>query len=142
MLWLILNKSWRQHPSKKQLYSHLPPITKNIQVRRTRHVGHCWRSGDGHISDILQWTPSHGRPARYNSSLSIQNIALKTYRERWTIETGDGRRSERCVQASRHDNDEDDIPVVHKSHTHTHTHTHIYIYIYVRIIKFTSKFAF
>ena len=29
MLRAILNKSWRQHPTKRQLYSHLPPITKN-----------------------------------------------------------------------------------------------------------------
>ena len=37
----ILNKSWRQHPTKHQLYGHLPPIMKTIQVRRTRHAGHC-----------------------------------------------------------------------------------------------------
>ena len=37
----ILNKSWRQHPTRHQLYGHLPPITKTIQVRRTRHAGHC-----------------------------------------------------------------------------------------------------
>ena len=42
----ILNKSWRQHPTKHQLNGNLPPITKTIQVRRTRHAGHCWRSGD------------------------------------------------------------------------------------------------
>ena len=29
----ILNKSWRQHPTKYQLYGHLPPITKTIQAR-------------------------------------------------------------------------------------------------------------
>ena len=38
MLRSILNKSWRQHPTKQQLYGHLPPITKTIQVRRTRHT--------------------------------------------------------------------------------------------------------
>ena len=43
------------------LYSHLPPITKTIQVRRTRHAGHCWRSRDELISDVLLWTPTHGR---------------------------------------------------------------------------------
>ena len=32
MLRAILNKSWRQHPTKQQLYSHQPPITKTIQV--------------------------------------------------------------------------------------------------------------
>ena len=41
MLRAILNKSWRQHPTRHQLYGHLPPITKTIQVRRTRHAGHC-----------------------------------------------------------------------------------------------------
>ena len=39
MLRAILNKSWRQHPTRHQLYGHLPPITKTIQVRRTRHPG-------------------------------------------------------------------------------------------------------
>ena len=69
MLQAILNKSWRQHPTKQQLYEHLPPITKTIQVRRARHAGHCWRSRDELISDIILWTPSNqranaGRPAR------------------------------------------------------------------------------
>ena len=42
MLRAILNKSWRQHPTRHQLYGHLPPITKTIQARRTRHARHCW----------------------------------------------------------------------------------------------------
>ena len=61
MLRAILNKSWTQHPTKQQLYGHLPPITKTINVRRTRHAGHCWRSRDELIRDVLQWAPSHGR---------------------------------------------------------------------------------
>ena len=61
MLPAILNKSWRQQPTRHQLYGHLPPITKTIQVRRTRHAGHCWRSRDELISDVLLWTPTHGR---------------------------------------------------------------------------------
>ena len=40
MLRVILNKSWRQHSTRHQLYGHLPPITKTIQARRTRHAGH------------------------------------------------------------------------------------------------------
>ena len=61
MLRAILNKSWQQHPSRHQLYGHLPPITKTIQVRRTRHAGHCWRSRDELIRDVLLWIPTHGR---------------------------------------------------------------------------------
>ena len=61
MLRAILNKSWQQHPTRHQLYSHLPPITKTIQARRTRHAGHCWRSMDELISDVLLWTPAYGQ---------------------------------------------------------------------------------
>ena len=60
MLWAILNKSWRQHPTKQQLYGHLPPITKTIKIRRTRHAWHCWRIRDELVSDVLLSTPSHG----------------------------------------------------------------------------------
>ena len=56
MLRAILNKSWRQHSTR-----HQPPITKTIQVRRTRYAGHCWRSRDEIIRDVLLWTPTHGR---------------------------------------------------------------------------------
>ena len=41
-----INKSWRQHPTKQQLYGHLPPNTKTIQVTRTKHAGHRWRSNN------------------------------------------------------------------------------------------------
>ena len=61
MLRAILNKSWQQHPTRHQLYGHLPPITKTIQIRRTRHAGHCWRSRDELIRDVLLWIPTHGR---------------------------------------------------------------------------------
>ena len=61
MLQAILNKSWRQHPTRHQLYGHQPTITKTTQVRRTRHARHCWRSRDDLISDVLLWTPTYGR---------------------------------------------------------------------------------
>ena len=61
MLRAILNKSWRQHPTKHQLDGHLPPITKTIQIRRTRCAGHCWRSRDELMSDVLLWTHTYGR---------------------------------------------------------------------------------
>ena len=69
MLWEILNKTWRQHPTKQHLYGQLPRTTKTIRIRRTRHAGHCWSSRDKLLSDVLSWTPSHGsakagRPAR------------------------------------------------------------------------------
>ena len=56
-----MNKSWRQNTTRQQLYGHLPPITKTIQVRRIRHAGYCWRSRDELISDVFLWTRTFGR---------------------------------------------------------------------------------
>ena len=61
MLRAILNKSWRQRPTRHSLYGHLPPITKSIKVRRTRHAGRWWRSRGDLISDVLVWPPTYGR---------------------------------------------------------------------------------
>ena len=92
MLRAILNKSWRQHRTKQQLYGHLPPIMKSIKVRRTKHAGHCWRSRDELISNVLQWTlhiaeqkQSDQLEPTYSSSVRIRDVALRTCRKRWTI---------------------------------------------------------
>ena len=92
MMRAMWNKSWRQHPTKQQLYSHLPPITKTIQVRRNGHAGHCWCSREELIDDMLLWTQFRDEQRQddqlepiYNSFVPIQNIALKTSRERWMI---------------------------------------------------------
>ena len=61
MLRAILNKSKRQHPTKQQLYSYLPPVTKTIKIRWTRHARHWWRSRNELVSDVLLWTPSQRR---------------------------------------------------------------------------------
>ena len=74
MLRAILNKSWRQHPMRHQLYGHMPPITKTIQVRRTRHAGHCWRSKDELISDVLLWIP-HIWPSKSRTTSSNLHTA-------------------------------------------------------------------
>ena len=79
MLRAILNKSWRQHPTKHQLYGHLPPITKTIKVRRTRHAGHCWRSRDELISDVLLWTPHIWPSKSRTTSKNIHAAAMWGY---------------------------------------------------------------
>ena len=114
MLRAILNKSWRQHPTRHQLYGHLPPFTKTIQVRRTRHAGHCWRSKDELISDVLQWTPHMAKQKQdyqlehtYSSYVRIRDVALKTYQKRWMIGRNGERRSGISVLAARHDENDD-----------------------------------
>ena len=79
MLRAILNKSWRQHPTRHQLYGHLPPITKTIQVRRTTHAGNCWRSRDQLIRDVLLWPPTYGGAKSRMTSLNIHSAAMWGY---------------------------------------------------------------
>ena len=72
-----MNKSWRQNPTRHQLYGHLPPITKTMQVRRTRHAGHCWRSRDELISDVPLWTSTYGRAkAGWPTRTYIQQLCV------------------------------------------------------------------
>ena len=55
------------------------PITKTIQVRRARHAGHCWRSRDKLISDVLLWTHTHGRAkAGWPARTYIQQLCEDT----------------------------------------------------------------
>ena len=79
MLQIILNKSCKYH-MKHQLYDHLAPISRTIQIRRTRHVGHYWKSKDEVISDILQWIPTHER--------TIVSRPAKTYLQQLCADTG------------------------------------------------------
>ena len=125
----ILSRSWSQHPTKQQLYSHLPPITKTIKDSRTRHAGSCWRSRNELIGDELLWTPSHerakaGRPARtYIQQLCVERIVtLKTCRKQWTI----GKSSERGSEIS--------VPMIWS----------IYInkYEYINVVRLIYKYIF
>ena len=100
MLWVSTNRL------------HLPPITKTIPVRRTRHAGHCWRSRDELIGDVLLWTTTYirakaGRPARtYIQQLCrIWNVVLKTYQRQCTIRRSGERGSGISVLAARHNDD-------------------------------------
>ena len=80
MLRAVLNKSWKQHPTKQQLYGHLPPIMKTILIRRTRHAGHCWRSKNELGGDILLCRPFHMDDQLepiYSSSVLIWDVAWK-----------------------------------------------------------------
>ena len=67
---------------------------KTIQVRWTRHVGHCWRSKDELFSDIRPWTLTHDMPVLadrqkfiYISCVQTQNVVWKICQEWWTIGT-------------------------------------------------------
>ena len=161
MLRAILNKSWRQHPTRHRLYGHLPPITRTIQVRRTRHAGHCWKSRDELIRDVLLLTPTHGcakagRPARTYIQQLYEDTGCcpedlpraMNDREEWRERVRDIRATSAtwwwyvkivyCLVKYRFKHYVCERARTHAhththlpSQTHTHTHIHIYIYIYV-----------
>ena len=147
MLRAILNKSRWQHPTRHQLYGHLPPITKTIQVRRTRHAGHCWRSGDELISDVLLWTPTHGhakvgRPARTYIQQLCEDMGCcpedlpeaMNDREKWREKVRDIRATSTTWWWWY-------IYIYNKNTIYSlslsHTHTHTYIYTHTQIIILT-----
>ena len=78
MLRTLFNKSWKQHPTEQQLYGHLSPISKTIQVRQTRYAEHCLRSKDELISDVLLWTPSHGPASVGRPRTYLQHLCTDT----------------------------------------------------------------
>ena len=92
MLPAILNKSCKQHPTKQQLYGHLPSITKTVKIRWTRYAEHCWRSRNVLIM-IYSCGPLHldeqsqdvQREPTYRSSVPIRDVALRISRKQWTI---------------------------------------------------------
>ena len=85
----ILNKSWKRHSTKQQLLGHLPPISKPILARRTRHAGHSWRRKDGYVlinicrNPILipdAWMLGYGKK---NNCTDSSSDKLKKFHTRW-----------------------------------------------------------
>ena len=64
MLGAILNIHWSAHPSNERLYGNLVQTTSMIKERRTRFAGHCYRSKDEVVSNLILWTPKHGKEAK------------------------------------------------------------------------------
>ena len=52
------------HVTNEALFGDLPPIFNTITERRVRFSGHCWRSKNEVVSQLLFWDPSHGKDQR------------------------------------------------------------------------------
>ena len=65
--------------TNRELYNNIPRITSLIREQRMRFAGHCWRSNNELVSDVLLWTPKHdqrsrGRPAKTFVDQMIEDI--------------------------------------------------------------------
>ena len=96
MLQAILNKSWKQHPTKQLLYSHLPPISKTTQVKRTRHK-------DELISNADEWVLVDQQELIYSSSVRTQDVVSKTCWKRWTTGMNGKRELGKSVLVAQYD---------------------------------------
>ena len=92
MLYSVLNKSWKWHLSKQQLYSHLLTFHLKNHPRQTRQAEYCWRCKDELVSNILLSISTHGhtsvdQSAKLNLISSVQTLyaIYRTYQERWLI---------------------------------------------------------
>ena len=115
MLRAILNKSWRQRPTKQNMYGHLLPITNTTEVDEPDIQDTAGEEGTNSYA-IFSCGPLHMDKQKqddlqepiYKSSVPIRGVVLKTFREPWAIEMGGERGSGRSVLPARHDYDDDD----------------------------------
>lgn len=76
----VLNVSWRQHLTNRELYGNLPKLTDTICHRRVMFSGHCYRSSNEVVHQLLLWEPAHGKRSRGRPA--------KTYIEQLEEDTG------------------------------------------------------
>ena len=96
----VLNRSWKQHPTKQSLYGHLPPI----QGRRGTHAFHCWWSKDEIKNNVKKNqkllrvdTPVLADRQKFTfiSFVETHGAIYKPFPEHWSIGTERERERER-----------------------------------------------
>ena len=109
MLRAILNKSWQQHPTRHQLYGHLPlfkldePDMQDIAGEAEMNSEEMYSYGSPHMAAQKQ-DDQHERT--FSSYVRIQVVVLKTYLGRWTIGRSGERGSGISVLPARYDDDD------------------------------------
>ena len=127
ILHAVLNKPWKHHPTKQQLYDHIPPISNNTQVRWTRHAEAIFFDGPLHmdapvLTDLQELI--------YISSVGTLDIVYRTCQEWWMIGMDGERVSRKCMLSAWLEMRMIFMCMTVYAYIYRHTHTHIYIYIY------------
>ena len=90
MLRVVLNISWREHPTKERLYGKLPPLSSTIIKTRMRFAGHVLRNKDELASEVITWQPRRGRsnvgrPHKTYHQQLIEDAGCQTTQELETL---------------------------------------------------------
>lgn len=98
-----LGFTWKDRISNIELYAEVPKATATIKHRRLKLAGHCCRHPEEAASNLVLWTPKHGkrgrgRPARTfvqqlreDTGLEEQEmLSLMRCRDRWRSMAGRG----------------------------------------------------
>ena len=118
MLWAILNRSWRQHPTKHQCTAIHHPSRK---LSKLDELDMQDTPGEVRTSSLVMYSygPLHMAEQKqgdqleptYSSYVRIRGVALMTCQKRWTIGRGGERWSGISVLMAQQDDDDDDITV-------------------------------
>ena len=57
----IFNVTWQHRITNEVLYAGFPRISIILRERRLRFSGHCWRSKNEVVSDLVLWELKHGK---------------------------------------------------------------------------------
>ena len=69
ILRVVLNISEKQHSTKNEFYSNIPPVSSTVRDRRLTFAGYCFTSKRELASGLVLWQPLHsfrtlGRPSK------------------------------------------------------------------------------
>ena len=58
---VVKDVTWQQHFTNEVLYARLPRISTTSRERRLKFGGHCWRSKNEVVRDLVVWELKHGK---------------------------------------------------------------------------------
>ena len=71
------NVHWSQHMTDTELYGKEPKLSTKIQQHRLRLAGHSYRSTKEPVSQLITWSPKHGRRNRGRQRLSYTDVVAR-----------------------------------------------------------------
>ena len=61
MLRVVKSVTWQKHITSEVLNARLPRISATVTEKRLRFSGHCWRSTNEAVRDLVLWEPRGAR---------------------------------------------------------------------------------